>query len=300
MKHYGVAILLAVLCLTTACPQAGQVLSPATFSASNDKGEDRDAGASDTLAEAPEISPIAPKSDPADVDKPEKISAPLPGYAPNLDNALKSNDLAQLPDMSAKQAPGLGGPIEPKSDSGNVTINSIQEFRIRYGANFDQVLPPSPPLPFLTKAGGGSLTLSYILEMGMPSYGVAWSLPTPNAEGLAYPLRLVFTPTGKAESYYCDATWVDPATNGGANVVFKNLALGAGTISLHLIETIQVDAEGNLIYEKPSDLHTDGLVPLNVAYPWIPFPPGNIPSKVHKLGSFTVVPMVFKQIILQP
>lgn len=134
----------------------------------------------------------------------------------------------------------------------------------------------------------------------MPTYGVAWSLPTPNADDYAYPLRLVFTPAGKTESYYCDATWVDPATNGGANVVFKNLALGAGTISFHLIETIQVDAEGNLIYEKPSDLHTDGLSPLNVAYPGIPFPPGNIPSKVHKLGSFTVVPMVFKQIILQP
>lgn len=109
MKRFGVAILLATLGLTTACPQAAQVLSPATFSSGNSKGNESTGG--DVIVARDEAepvvvadqtpTPIQPKSDSGDVPnlkRDVRLRYGAPQFASLLDPEIPA-DSAALPKL---------------------------------------------------------------------------------------------------------------------------------------------------------------------------------------------------------
>jgi hypothetical protein len=297
MKPFGVAALLITVGLTTACPQAGPLLTPnGGFTANAPKTEEGGVKDDEAAAPAVEVPPTPPPSD-----------APFAG-APSPDAVPRSLETGEKGDAPAggsgqfqMYAGGPLSPIQPKSDETNIVIKSYVDARLRYGPNYSQILPESPPMPFILTKTGGPVTFNFLLELAFAGEekpdgtmeiwwapaGLPFDAP-PDAEGGV--VRLVHQPVRTAEAFYCDAQWTNPAPS-GANLSFPPLGLGPGKISFYQYQKVEQDAAHNLIFLKPSDFHPCGsLVPVTTGDPEHPFPPVAGPVGVHPLGSYAAIP----------
>ncbi|HSA59082.1 MAG TPA: hypothetical protein VLJ37_05290 [bacterium] len=280
MKAFGVAALLITVGLTAACPQAGPFLAPGgPMGADVSKSVESPADTSDETLTPP---PAPPEAGPKGLEMTD-------GGGP-----------AAGSEQFKRYAGGPLSPIEPKSDEANITVVAYIDARLSYGPNYSQILPESPPMPFLLTKAGAPVTFNFLLELAFAGEDKGdgtteiWWLPAglpldaPNAEGGV--VRLVHQPAGTAAAFYCDAQWTNPDPS-GTNLSFPPLALGPGKVSFYQYQKGDQDAAHNLIFVKPTDFHPcGGLIPLTTGDPAKPFPPVAPPLMVHPLGSYALIP----------
>lgn len=266
MKRFGVAILLATLGLTTACPQAGQVLSPATFSAGNSKTSDKNVDDEDTshvedTFHTEEASPIVPKSDPADVEDPQVIAAKKmeppsdKGYG-TIQDDIVTGDRGQTVVMGKD-------PIQPKADDYTVddAIWTFAAARLRYGPNFDKILDPAAVTPpKLTLPPNGAISFPAFAEVDVDGNPL-----TPWVDSKGYSVRMVYRPDANpSKPIYCDAqVFEDYVKEEGGNVLFSGVAAGKGRLTFyHLIPLADLIQKGTINSDHFSSCISGGWKPL--------------------------------------
>jgi hypothetical protein len=244
MKRF-IPILLGLLTLT-ACPQAGQILGPSVTNATAPKDGEGDSASSAT---------------PPDTTPPPPDIAPPP---PPSDTAAASD------------------PIEPKSDSTNITPPGASEWadlvRLRYGNGFETIL---------TLDVTGKISVGANGEIDLPAIAESRDKMTfPWLDSVDSVIRMVYQPLdASAKPQYCDANvLIDYSPEEGGDVLFSGVSAAGSLTFLHLspLNTSQQKTEVNQSSDPISPC-SSGWKPWNNENPsnsnWIPL--GSLETQVQ-------------------
>lgn len=215
MKAFGVAALLIIVGLATACPQAGQFFAPnGGFTADAPKTEE--AGVKDDEIPPPDAE--APAASPA-FDK-EPIATPPPSENTSGGGGGEPKD----------QYLASGKPIDPKSDDYFVDdfVWTFADARLRYdkAKNFQTVLSPTVT-PKLVLPQNGAIDFPAISEVTEKGEGI-----TPWIDSIGYSIRMIFWPENNpGKPVYCDAKVFYSKADG--NVRFTGVTAGRGLLSFY-------------------------------------------------------------------